>query len=229
MDARTAKKPAAVVTRLRDGAAALSVDGRPIVGSLPVDTGLAKAIAKALSEDKGRVLAHPDGEIFINVFNPPLRMIIIGAVHIAQSLAPMARIAGFEVAVIDPRGAWATPERFPGVTLERDWPDEVMAKQPPDSRTAVVALTHDPKLDDPALSSALQSDAFYIGALGSRKTHAARLERLHGAGIEPSSTERIAGPVGLDIGASSPAEVAVAILAQAILSLRGAKADRTKG
>jgi xanthine dehydrogenase accessory factor len=160
------------------------------------------------------------------VQNPPLRLIIVGAVHIAQTLAPMAALAGYAVTIIDPRRAFATDARFPDVTLIGEWPDEFMATMTLDRRTAVVTLTHDPKLDDPALQTALKSDAFYIGALGSKRTHAARLGRLRSAGFGDGDCARIRGPVGLDIGALSPAEIAVSILAQITQVLRGSAGAR---
>jgi len=151
---------------------------------------------------------------FLTVFNPPLDLAIIGAVHIAQPLARMAALADYAVRVIDPRTSFATNERFPGVTLSHEWPDEALAAAPLTARSAVVALTHDPKLDDPALSAALKSPAFYIGALGSRTTHAKRLERLKAQGFTDPELSRIHGPIGLNIGARSPAEIAVAILGE---------------
>ena len=151
------------------------------------------------------------------------RLVIVGAVHIAQRLAPMATLAGYDVTVIDPRGAFATKERFPGISLSTKWPNEAMTELAVDRRTAIVTLTHDPKLDDPALSAALGSPAFYIGALGSKKTHAARLKRLKRAGFDDDATGRIHGPVGLDIGAKSPAEIAVAVAAE-ILKIRERRA-----
>ena len=157
---------------------------------------------------------------FLTVFNPPLDLAIIGAVHIAQPLARMAALADYAVRVIDPRSAFATGERFPGVMLSLDWPDEALAARPPGPRSAIVALTHDPKLDDPGLSAALKSEAFYIGALGSRTTHAKRLERLKAKGFSDAELARIRGPIGLDIGARSPAEIAVAVLAQMTAELR---------
>jgi xanthine dehydrogenase accessory factor len=147
-------------------------------------------------------------------------MIIVGAVHITQALAPLAGIAGYAVTIIDPRRSFATEERFPGVTLNHEWPDDAMAELKPDSRTAVITLTHDPKLDDPALQEALRSDAFYIGSLGSRKTHAARLKRLTDAGFTEGDLTRIHGPLGLAINAKSPSEIAVSALAQVIEVLR---------
>jgi xanthine dehydrogenase accessory factor len=157
---------------------------------------------------------------FLTVFNPPLDLAIIGAVHIAQPLARMAALADYAVRVVDPRSAFATEERFPGVVLSQEWPDEALAAKPLGPRSAIVALTHDPKLDDPALTSALKSEAFYIGALGSRTTHAKRLERLKAHGFSDSELGRIRGPIGLDIGARSPAEIAIAILGQMTAELR---------
>ncbi|MEM7090639.1 MAG: XdhC family protein [Pseudomonadota bacterium] len=162
-----------------------------------------------------------DGHEFVAVHNPPLRLIVIGAVHIAQALVPMARIAGYDPVIIDPREAFATAARFPDETLVTDWPDEAVAAVGMDSRTAMVLLTHDPKLDDPALQAALQSDVFYIGALGSKRTHAKRVERLTQAGVSEDQIARIHGPIGLDIGAAGPAEIAVAILSQMTAVLRG--------
>jgi xanthine dehydrogenase accessory factor len=143
-------------------------------------------------------------------------LIIVGAVHIAQALAPMATMLDFDVTVVDPRGAWATSHRFPGVKVVKEWADEAFDEMGLDASTAVVTLTHDPKLDDPALESALKSDVFYVGALGSRRTHAKRKERLGEAGITDEQFARIHGPVGLNIGAKSPAEIAVSILGQIV-------------
>jgi xanthine dehydrogenase accessory factor len=157
---------------------------------------------------------------FLTVFNPPLDLAIIGAVHIAQPLARIAALADYAVRIIDPRTAFATTERFPGVTLSHEWPDEALASTPLTPRSAIVALTHDPKLDDPALSAALKSPAFYIGALGSRTTHAKRLERLKAQGFTDGELSRIHGPIGLNIGARSPAEIALAILGEMTAILR---------
>jgi xanthine dehydrogenase accessory factor len=161
-----------------------------------------------------------DGETFVAIHNPPLRLIIVGAVHIAQALVPMARIAGYDPVLIDPRESFGSAERFPGETILHDWPDEGVQAFGLDTRTALVLLTHDPKLDDPALEQALASDCFYIGALGSTRTHAKRVERMTAAGFSPEQIARIHGPVGLDIGAAGPAEIAVAILAQMTRVLR---------
>jgi len=157
---------------------------------------------------------------FLEVHNPPLELALVGAVHIAQPLAAMARLCGYAVRVIDPRAAFATEARFPGVMLHQAWPDEILATSPLGSRSALVALAHDPKIDDPALEIALGSRAFYVGALGSKKTHAARLERLSARGHEQEALARIHGPAGLAIGARSPAEIALSILAQMTQTLR---------
>lgn len=160
---------------------------------------------------------------FLEVYNPPLDLVIVGAVHIAQPLSQMASLAGYNVRIVDPRTAFATAERFPGIVLSHDWADEALAKQPLTPRSAIVLLTHDPKLDDPALVVALKSDCFYIGALGSKKTQAARQARMKAEGFSDKDLARIRGPVGLNIGARSPAEIAVAILAEMTLALRGTK------
>ena len=178
------------------------------------DAALGEAAAAALRSDQATVV----GDVLLEPHNPLARLVIVGAVHVAQPLAEMARLAGFAVTIVDPRRAWATAARFPDLALVIDWPDVALAALRLDARTAVVTLTHDPKLDDPALIAALGSPAFYIGCLGSTKTHAARCERLAGAG----DLTRLHGPVGLRIGARSPAEIAVAILAEIVATLRGA-------
>ncbi len=157
---------------------------------------------------------------FLAIHNPPLRMVVVGAVHIAQPLMPMARMAGYDPVLIDPRGAFGSAERFPGETILEDWPDEALAALAPDARTAIITLTHDPKLDDPAIRMALRSGCFYLGCLGSKKTHARRVERLQAAGFSDAEIARIHAPVGLDIGAKTPAEIAVSILAQVTQVLR---------
>lgn len=177
--------------------------------------------AEVAQSDKSRTVEMDDGRrLFFHAFNPALRMLIVGAVHIAQPLSRMATLAGYDVAVVDPRTHFASPDRFPGLTLSHDWPDEALASFKPDTRTAIVTLTHDPKMDDPALAAALRSPAFYIGALGSTRTHAKRLQRLQADGFEEADLARINGPVGLDIGAKSPAEIAVSILAEVTVALR---------
>ncbi|WIY24037.1 XdhC family protein [Parasedimentitalea psychrophila] len=162
-----------------------------------------------------------DGETFVAVYNPPLRLICVGAVHIAQALVPMARIAGYDPVLIDPREAFASTDRFPGEVILDDWPDEAVAKLGLDARTALVLLTHDPKLDDPALQAALAAECCYIGALGSKRTHAKRVERMLAAGFSEAQIGRIHGPIGLDIGAAGPAEIAVSILGEMTAVLRG--------
>ena len=157
---------------------------------------------------------------FINIHNPPLRLIIIGAVHIAQSVIPIAQSLGYDVTVIDPRGAFATGARFPGIALHAEWPDEILPQVGLDPRTAMIALTHDPKIDDPALVAALQSEVFYIGALGSKKTQAARAQRLKDAGFSEAQLARIHGPIGLNIGAKGAPEIAISIIAEMTRALR---------
>lgn len=210
--ARAAKRPAALVTELNDGRQWLLVDGQGS-GELTLTPAQQAGVQDALAADRSGPLAeHPD--LFVHVYNPPLRLLIVGAVHISQALVPMAQIAGYEVIVIDPRKAWANAERFPSVQLVDAWPDEAMTELAPDHRSAVVVLTHDPKLDDPALGVVLRSPAFYVGALGSRKTHAKRVERLKEAGLNDDAIARIHAPIGLAVGARSPAEIAISILAQ---------------
>jgi xanthine dehydrogenase accessory factor len=213
MAARAAKRPVALVTRLADGAHAL-VDAGDTLGDLSLTAAQAEALAKRLVSGQSGALDEA-GELFARVYAPAPRLLIVGAVHISQALAPMAAMAGFEVTVIDPRRAFASAERFPGVTLTDEWPDEAMARLAPDAQTAVVTLTHDPKLDDPALAAALLSPAFYIGALGSTRTHEKRVARLTEMGLA-DKLDRIEAPVGLDLGGRYPVEIAVAILAQII-------------
>ncbi len=187
----------------------------------------AQHLAEAGSE-RTRVEPAGNDEIFTHVFQPTPRLILVGAVHIAQKLVPMARAAEFAVDIVDPRIAFATAERFPDVGLSHDWPDKAVAALKPDSATAVVTLTHDPKLDDPALIVALRSQAFYIGALGSRKTHGKRIERLAAEGFDAAALARIRAPVGLPIGALSPGEIAVSIMAE-IVAIRHGRAFQAAG
>lgn len=163
-----------------------------------------------------------DESTFVSVFNPPLRLVVVGAVHVAQALMPMARLAGFDATLVDPRDAFGSSMRFPGEKIVGDWPDEALRAHGLDARTAVVTLTHDPKLDDPAIIEALGSDVFYLGCLGSSRTHGKRIERLKAAGMDDAGLARIHAPVGLAIGARTPAEIAVSILAELIEVLRGA-------
>lgn len=213
---RNAKRPVILATDLGSGEDRLIYRYQPTGEPL-----LDKAYQQAFQDDRSGVVEFGGKKIFLNVFNPPLRLMVVGAVHIAQPLSRMAALTGYDVTIVDPRSAFATDERFPGVTLSGAWPDEALDALKPDARSAVVTLTHDPKLDDPALDSALKSEAFYIGALGSKKTHAARLERLRRLGHDENSLARIRGPVGLRIGAKSQAEIAVSILGQIIETLRG--------
>jgi xanthine dehydrogenase accessory factor len=216
--------PAAIATNLVSGQQSLVV-GSETSGGLAVDDSVRSGLAKALADDRSTTIETASGAVFIEVFNPPLRCFLIGAVHIAQPLARMAAMLDYRVTVVDPRTAFATDARFPEIELSTEWPDEALQRLKPDKRSAVITLTHDPKLDDPALTEALKSQAFYIGALGSRKTHAARLRRLAEFGFKDADFARINGPIGLNIGAISPAEIAVAILGQVTTALR---ADRLK-
>jgi xanthine dehydrogenase accessory factor len=186
-------------------------------------TPLGEAAAGAARADQSGPAQVEGQNWFLAVFNPPLDLAVIGAVHVAQPLAVMAAQTGFGVRIIDPRTAFATEARFPGIRLCHDWADEAFAKEPLGPRSAVVALTHDPKLDDPGLVAALCSPCFYIGALGSTKTHAGRIERLKEQGFSEQELKRVHGPIGLDIGARSPAEIAVSILAEITKILRGSK------
>ena len=219
---RSAKVPVALVTELGAGRQALVHDQGSPLGDLALDEVQLAEIRQALQSDESGILEAGGGKLFAQVHNPPPRLLLVGAVHISQALAPMASMAGYGVSVIDPRRAFATDERFPGIDMRGDWPDEAMAALKPDRRTAVVTLTHDPKLDDPALQAALRSPAFYIGALGSKRTHAARLQRLAAVGFTEADFARIHGPVGLSIGALSPAELAISVLGQITAVRRGA-------
>jgi xanthine dehydrogenase accessory factor len=225
LEARAAKRPLALVTDLATGRQALFCDNK-LSGDLGLGDDQVGSLRKAIAADRSGAL-DGDGGLFVQVVNPPLRMVVVGAVHIAQTLVPMATLAGYEVIVVDPRRAWATTERFPGVTLTTEWPDDALTGLGLDRRSALVTLTHDPKLDDPALAVALRSDAFYIGSLGSKRTHGQRLERLRGQGFTKAELARIHGPVGLALGARSPAEIAVSILAQVTQVLHQAPAPRS--
>ena len=206
---------------------------RPIVRAVDLLTGeeqliepgadssaLGLAASAAARADRSGPVEIEGRNWFLSVHNPPLDMVIVGAVHIAQALAPMATLAEYQVRIIDPRTAFSTAERFPGVAISHGWPDEALGKSPLGPRSALIALTHDPKLDDPALTLALRSPCFYVGALGSKKTHAARLQRLKAHGFSDDELARIHGPIGLAIGARSPAEIAISILAEMTLRLR---------
>lgn len=219
------KSAVALATDLASGDQAL-IYLDTAVGTLASDPAVVTAARDAMRDDKSKMVSLPNGDVFFHVYNPPLRMVLVGAVHIAQPLSRMATVAGYDVSVVDPRQSFATADRFPGITIVDEWPDDGLKSLDLDRRTAVVTLTHDPKLDDPALGVAIRSPAFYIGSLGSRKTHAGRVERLTQEGFTGAEIDRIHGPVGLNVGAVSPAEIAVSILAQvtAVLHAKEEKA-----
>jgi xanthine dehydrogenase accessory factor len=216
--ARAAKRAVALLTHLADGTQQIF---DPSATDSIFDDELAQAARQVLQSDRSRTVTIDGADVFVQAFNPPLRLVIVGAVHITQALVPMAMALGYQISVIDPRLSFATPERFPDVDLHTDWPDEVLQSMQLDARTAVVTLTHDPKIDDPALHAALRSPVFYIGCLGSTRTHAGRLERLRAAGFGDDDLARIYGPLGLALGARSPAEIALSALAQITARLRG--------
>jgi len=211
---REQKRPVALVTRLSDASHCLVYD-TDTSGELSLTDAQSAEAQTLLRAGRSALLQENDGPLFVRSYVPPARMVIVGAVHIAQALAPMAALAGYEVTVVDPRSAFGRAERFPDVTLSNDWPDEALEALHLDSQTAVVTLSHAPKIDDPALSVALNSPAFYIGSLGSTRTHAKRVDRLTEAGLG-EKLPRIHAPVGLKLGGRAPAEIAVSILAQVI-------------
>lgn len=210
-----ARRQVALVTHLATGAQSVASSPANVAAEL------APALDEAFRRGRSVAVEGREGEIFINVFNPTVRLIIVGAVHVAQPLVPMARALGYDVVVVDPRAAFATEQRFGDVETVRDWPDEALPRIGIDGHTALIALTHDPKIDDPALIATLGSDAFYVGALGSRKTHAKRVERLLQAGVSAADIERIHAPIGLDIGAQGAPEIAVSIIAEITAVQRG--------
>ncbi len=211
---RRARRAAILVTDLADGSARVVREGEAI------EPALAEAVAKAFRSGSSGAVEAGGKRVFLNVHVPRPRLVAIGAVHITQALAPMAAIAGYDMEIVDPRTAFATKERFPDVALHAEWPEIVLAARPFDAYTAVAAVTHDPKIDDFPLKAALDAGCFYVGALGSRKTHARRVERLLALGATADEIARIHAPIGIAIGASSPAEIAVAVLAQVIRALR---------
>jgi xanthine dehydrogenase accessory factor len=213
-DARRAKRPVVLLTHLPGGAQQLVEAGDD------VGPALIEAVREALRSDAAKTIDTDEGRVFVEPFNPSLRLVIVGAVHIAQPLVRLAEVSNLAAVIVDPRTAFASEARFAGVERLTGWPDEELEGLDLDTRTAVVTLTHDPKLDDPALEAALRSPAFYIGALGSRKTHAARVERLSAAGWDTDAVARIHAPVGLNIRARTPAEIAVSIIAQIVEVLR---------
>jgi len=207
------RRSVALATDLASGRQLLLERGET-QGDLVLDEAALASLHEALRGDRNMNIETPEGRVFIQVFSPPRRCFVVGAVHIAQPLVQILTLADYAAIVIDPRESFATAARFPGVELTTEWPDEALERLQPDHRSAVVTLTHDPKLDDPALAVALRSEAFYIGALGSRRTHARRCERLAELGFGETEMARIHGPIGLAIGAVSPAEIAVSILGQ---------------
>lgn len=213
-EAKRARCAAILITDLATGEDRLALEGETLVGLS------AEALNKAFLSGKSGLVEEEGKSFFLNVHVPPPRIVVIGAVHISQALAAMAPAAGFDLEIIDPRTAFATPERFAGVKLTADWPEDVLKDTPLDAFTALVAVTHDPKIDDYPLVSSLKTGCFYVGALGSRKTHAKRVERLKEAGCTDAQIARISAPIGLDIGASTPGEIAVAILGDIIQALR---------
>ncbi|MEM7445384.1 MAG: XdhC family protein [Pseudomonadota bacterium] len=217
--ARLDGQQAVLVTDVKNDRQSLVINSQ-WSGEINADVSLTQAAERALREDRARLVEHEGRSLFVQPFNPPLRLIIVGAVHISQVLVPMAALAGYAVTVVDPRRGFANDERFPDVTLMDEWPDDGLKSLSPDPRTAIVTLTHDPKLDDPALDVALMSNAFYVAALGSKRTHAARLERLAELGHDEEALARIHGPAGLPLGAVSPAEIALSVMAEMTQVLR---------
>jgi xanthine dehydrogenase accessory factor len=219
---RQARRAVVLVTDMETGDAdlvkAADLARLPLAG-----TAKGEAAAAAIRQGKSAMVEIDGRKLFLTVHVPPLKLVVTGAVHISQAMVPIARTLGLDMTVVDPRTAFATPERFPDVPLVAEWPDEALPALGVDRYTAFVALTHDPKIDDPALIHALRAECFYIGALGSRKTHARRIERLNAAGFSADAVARIHAPIGLDIGAVSPAEIAVAILAEVVAELRKEK------
>ncbi len=216
--ARRRNQPAVLVRGLASGCQMLIDDMGAYGDTADVPDQLLQRAREALRRDGAVTLEVAEERYLLQTLSSPPRLIIIGAVHIAQALIPMARIAGYEVQLIDPRAAFASPERFPGTDIINEWPQEIMQELSLDSRTAVITLSHDAKIDEPALKAALESEAFYIGALGSKNNHAKRLKRLAEHGFNDAALARIAGPIGLPLVGRSPAEIAVSILAQIIQS-----------
>ena len=221
--ARRAGTAVVLITPL-DGSAQRLLDAPGLELLALTDPGLATSARESLRTDRASTVPWQGREVLLTPHNPPLRLCVVGAVHISEALCAMARECGYEVIVIDPRTAFLRAERFPGVRLIGEWPQTAFAMLQPDARTAVVLLTHDPKIDDPALLAVLSTPAFYVGALGSTRTHAKRLDRLAAAGVDKADSDRIHGPAGLSIGARTPAEIAVSVLAQMTQVLRGGSA-----
>ena len=212
--ARRDRRAAVLVTQIEGGAQRLveldQVNADP----------LGEEIDAALRSGKSGMVEREGASYFLTVLVPPVRLVVIGAVHISQALAPMAKMVGFDMVIVDPRTAFATPERFPDVPVLAEWPEVALPPMKIDRYTAICCFTHDPKIDDPALEQALRAQCFYIGALGSRKTHGKRLERLTAKGFGAEDMARIRAPIGLDIGAVTPPEIATSVLGEIILALR---------
>lgn len=212
--ARRERQAIVVVTDLSDGCAQAFRQGDKVPSEWHT------VVSRAIASGRAGLMVLEERQFFINVYLPPPRLVVIGAVHISQTLAKIAPFAGFDVAVVDPRSAFATEDRFQGVELIADWPEVFLRTRPFDRYTAVAALTHDPKIDDLPIRMALEAGCFYVGALGSRRTHASRISRLFSAGVSEETIGRIRAPIGLDIAAVAPGEIAVAILAEIVGDLR---------
>ncbi len=213
-EARHQRKACVLVTNLDNGKDRLVLEGHLVEGEL------GEAISKALLTGKSATVEINKVEFFLNAHLPPPRIVVIGAVHISQAMAPIAKMSGYDLEVIDPRSAFATEERFEGVSVSADWPEDVLEEKPLDPYCALATVTHDPKIDDFPIADALRRNCFYVGALGSRKTHGKRIERLLADGITQNQLDRIKAPIGLDIGAASPQEIAVAVMAEIIEAFR---------
>ncbi len=211
---RAARRGCVVVTDMASG------DARLVTEAAAARDVLSASLAEALRSGRSGMVEVEGRKLFLTVHVPPVKLVVVGAVHISQALAPMARALGLDMAVVDPRTAFASPERFPEMTLIAEWPDVALPPLGVDRYTAFVALTHDPKIDDPALAHALTQECFYVGALGSRKTHARRVERLASLGFGTDQIARIRAPIGLNIGAVSPAEIALSIMGEIVATLR---------
>ena len=216
---RAARRPTLIVTEIQNGRQRL------VKGEEVARDPLKDVLLRHLRSGKSGMEETPEGRVFLTVHVPPPRLVITGAVHISQALAPMARMLNYDVTIVDPRTAFASAERFPDLNVIAEWPDTALPPLNIDRYTAFAALTHDPKIDDPALTHALARDCFYIGALGSKKTHSRRVERLKAQGVTDAQIARIHAPIGLAIGAVSPSEIAVSIMAQITASLRQADSE----
>ena len=214
--ARAERKPVALLTWLDSGEQRIVLPG-----SGPDEPELTRALDSAFRLDKSSTIETAEGELFIRVFNPPLRLVVIGAVHAAQYLTPIAQMMGHDVTIIDPREAFASPDRFPDAHIVNEWPEDGLPVVGIDKRTAIIVLTHDSKIDDIAIKMGLEQGAFYVGALGSKRTHAQRVERLKEMGVSEADLARLHAPIGLDIGAQGPAEIAVSVMAELVAVLRG--------